>query len=94
MESLPMSNLIETLDKALSTHVRLGSFPVAVRMVKIGESLPDRVKHPLKDLKIKVATCQAVAMARLYGWIISVGEEDLSCPLTAVVFGLRRPSDF
>ncbi len=89
-----MSNTIEKLNDALSEHVRLGSFPVAVRMVKIGESLPDRVKHPLKDLKIKVATCQAVAMARRYGWIISVGEEDLSCPLTAVVFGFKQPSDF
>jgi uncharacterized protein (DUF169 family) len=89
-----MSSLLETLDKALSTHVRLGSFPVAVRMVKEGETLPDKVKHPLKDLNIKVATCQAVAMARRYGWTISVGEEDLSCPLTAVVFGFRQPSDF
>jgi uncharacterized protein (DUF169 family) len=94
MESLSMNSPIETLDKALSTHVRLGSFPVAVRMGKTGESLPDRVKHPLKDLKIKVATCQAIAMARRYGWTISVEEEDLSCPLTAVVFGFRQPSDF
>lgn len=89
-----MVSPIETLDKALSTHVRLGSFPVAVRMVKEGESLPDKVKHPLKDLNIKVATCQAIAMSRRYGWVVSVGEEDLSCPLTAVVFGFRRPSDF
>ena len=89
-----MVSSIETLDKALSTHVRLGSFPVAVRMVKEGETLPDKVKHPLEDLNIKVATCQAIAMSRRYGWVLAVGEEDLSCPLTAVVFGFKRPSDF
>ena len=79
---------------ALAQHVRLGSFPVAVRMVKSGESLPERVKHPLKDLNIKVATCQAIGMARRYGWVVAVGEEDISCPLTAVVFGFRKGSEF
>ncbi|MGD8372570.1 MAG: DUF169 domain-containing protein [Syntrophobacterales bacterium] len=85
---------LSQLADVLTQHVRLGSFPVAVRMVKTGEPLPDRVKHPLKDLKIKVATCQAIAMARRYGWVLAVGEEDISCPLTAVVFGFRPASEF
>ena len=85
---------LSKLADALTRHVRLGSFPVAVRMVKSGEPLPERVRHPLKDLKIKVATCQAIAMARRYGWVLAVGEEDISCPLTAVVFGFRRASEF
>ncbi len=79
---------------ALAQHVRPGSFPVAVRMVKSGEPLPERVKHPFKDLKIKMATCQAIAMARRYGWAVAIGEEDISCPLTAVVFGFRRATEF
>jgi len=79
---------------ALTKHVRIGSFPVAVRMVKPGEQLPERVKHPAQDLKIKVATCQAIAMARRYGWVVAMGDEDISCPLTAVVFGFRKASDF
>ena len=78
----------------LSQHVRLGAFPVAARMVKSGEPLPERTKHPLKDLNVKVATCQAIAMARRYGWAVAVGEEDISCPLAAVVFGFRRASEF
>jgi len=79
---------------ALSKHVRLGCFPVAVRMVKPGEPLPEMVKRPAQDLQIKVATCQAIALARRYGWVVALGEEDVSCPLTAVVFGFRRPSEF
>lgn len=79
---------------ALTEHVRLDSFPVAVRMVKPGEQLPERVKHPVQDLKIKVATCQAIAMARRYGWVVALGDEDISCPLAAVVFGFRRASEF
>ena len=79
---------------ALTGHVRLGSFPAAVRMVKPGEPLPERVKRPGQDLQIRVATCQSIAMARRYGWVLALGEEDISCPLTAVAFGFRRPSEF
>lgn len=82
------------LSEALDNYVRLGSFPVGIKMMREKAALPDMVKHPWKDLKIKVATCQAIAMARRYGWVLAVGEEDLSCPLTAVVFGFRRPAQF
>ena len=50
--------------------------------------------HELPGLGIKVATCQAIALARRYGWVVVVGEEDISCPLTAVVFGFRQASEF
>lgn len=85
---------LERLNEALAQHVRPASFSVAVRMVKPGEQLPERVKRPSRDLKIKIATCQAMAMARRYGWVVAVADEDLSCPLTAVVFGFRQASDF
>ena len=89
-----MRPYLSKLSEALEKHVRLGNFPVAVRMVKHGEILPERVKHPVQDLGIRVATCQAVAMARRYGWVVAVGDEDISCPLTAIVFGFRQASDF
>ena len=89
-----MEHFLSRLSDALAQHLRLGSFPVAVRMARSGESLPERAKQPLRDLKIKIATCQAIAMARRYGWVLAVGERDISCPLTAVVFGFRRASEF
>jgi uncharacterized protein (DUF169 family) len=85
---------LSKLDEALSRHVRPGSFPVAIRMVKADEELSQRVKRPWRDLQIKVATCQAIAMARRYGHVMALGDEDLSCPLTAVVFGFRKPTQF
>jgi uncharacterized protein (DUF169 family) len=94
MEINAMKDDLLRLSEALDMYVRLGSFPVAVKMIGEGEDLPDRVKHPLKDLNIKVATCQAIAMARRYGWVLALGEEDISCPLTAVVFGFRKPAEF
>ena len=75
-------------------YVRPGTFLVAVRMVTAGEKLPKRVKLPWRDLKIKVATCQAIAMARRYGHALAAGDEDLSCPLTAVVLGFRQATEY
>ena len=85
---------LSKFNDALTEHVRLDSFPVAVRMLKPDERFPERVKRPVQDLTIKVATCQAIAMARRYGWVVALGDEDISCPLTAVVFGFRRASEF
>jgi uncharacterized protein (DUF169 family) len=85
---------LSKLDEALAQYVRPGNFPVAVRMVKPGEKLPERVKRPWKDLGIRSATCQAIAFARRYGWVMALGDEDISCPLTAVVFGFRQATEF
>ena len=89
-----MKTYLAKFQDALIQHVRLGCFPVAARMVKPGEPLPEMVKRPARDMQIKVATCQAIALARRYGWVVALGEEDISCPLTAVVFGFRQPSEF
>ena len=89
-----MKSDLAKFSDALAQYVRPDSFPVAAKMMRAGEHLPERVKHPLKDLNIKVATCQAIAMARRYGWVLAVGEADISCPLTAVVFGFRQASEF
>jgi uncharacterized protein (DUF169 family) len=93
-ESIAMSSDLSKLTDALIQHVRLGSYPVAIRMLKDKESIPERAKRPWRDLKIKVATCQAISMARRYGWVLALCEDDLSCPLTAVVLGFLRPSNF
>ena len=47
-----MKTDLAKLQDALTRHVRLGSFPVAVRMVKPGEPLPEMVKRPAQDLQI------------------------------------------
>jgi uncharacterized protein (DUF169 family) len=74
--------------KAVETHVRPATFPVAAKLLKPGEPVPEKAKRPFRDMKIQIAICQAIAMARRYGWTIAVGEEDVSCVLTKTAFGL------
>lgn len=77
----------KTLDQALSVYVRPQSFPVAVGFLDEGEAIPERMKRPGRDLGIKVAICQSIALSRRYGWGLVIGREDLSCPLAHVAFG-------
>jgi uncharacterized protein (DUF169 family) len=85
---------LQAFADAVTKHIRPDTFPVAVRMLKEGEALPPRTKRPRQDMGIQVAICQAVAMARHQGWVVSVSGEDLSCPLAQVVFGFRPSVDY
>ncbi len=79
-----------TLNKHLETHLRVPTFPVGIRSYKPGESLPEKVRIPSKHLGIKVAICQAIAIARRYGWTMAFGREDISCPIAKAVFGFEE----
>ncbi len=80
---------LKKLDAALTEHVRPGTFPLAVRMVVEGESLPERTKCPKADFGHTVAICQTFSIARRYGWQIAVGAEDIGCPLALTAFGFK-----
>lgn len=77
------------LEEALNRHVRLTCFPLAIRMVRPGESLPAKVKHPKAEFGHTVAVCQTFSIARRYGWQIAVGAEDIGCPLALTAFGFK-----
>lgn len=76
------------LDTALSEYIRTDTFPVAIRLIKTGEDLPDRVKRPA-GMGLKVTICQSIAMSRRYGWVMATSGEDMSCQPAAAVFGFR-----
>lgn len=89
-EKISAAETKSALDAALGKHVRPDSFPLAVRMVREGESLPERTKRPAADLGCQIAVCQTFSMARRYGWQMAVGQEDISCPLALTAFGFKN----
>ncbi len=78
----------------LNRFLRLNSFPVAIRFIKSWEEVPPRAKRPLKDMDNRFTTCQAISMARRYGWVIALGREDSSCVLGAVALGIEKRLPF
>lgn len=77
----------------LNYYIRPQSFPVAIRMLKENDALPEKTRLPGKDINKSIAICQGISMARRYGWTLAMGNEDINCPITRVVFGFERAGD-
>ena len=83
---------VKTADQALQTYIRPQSFPVAVRMLRPGEPIPERAKRPARDFGKLSMNCQVIDMARRYGWMIALTREDHICSLGITALGFDRPT--
>jgi uncharacterized protein (DUF169 family) len=78
---------IAQLNQAIESFVRPQSFPVAVRLLPEGEKAPDKAKQPKKDFGLTMPVCQGVTLARRYGWVVAMEQEDMLCPLGSLTLG-------
>lgn len=85
---------VADLESALSTYVKPLTYPIGVKMSAAGETVPEKVKVPSRDFKMRIAICQATSLARKYGWVLSLGKEDQTCPIGSVVLGFQPPIPF
>lgn len=77
----------QDLGKELRRYINPETFPVAIRILKNKEEVPSGTRTPLKDLKVKMAHCQAAAIGRKYGWTIAMTKEDLGCAISGHTYG-------
>src|SRR5215471_9598345 len=84
---------LQQLDDAFSRYIRPDTFPLAIRMLKPGEDIPEGVKVPSKNMGEQWIVCQSIGVARRYGWSVAVGKDDVICPLAAIAFGFRKPNE-
>jgi uncharacterized protein (DUF169 family) len=66
--------------------LRLKTSPVAVKLLRTDE-FPPKAKRPTKDLKIKIAMCQAWGMARRLKWTIAISPRENTCLAASILFG-------
>jgi uncharacterized protein (DUF169 family) len=78
-----------TLAQKLESHLRVATFPAAIRLLAPGEAIPAKAKSPKRDLHAQVTVCQAVGLARRYGWTTALTGDDLSCPIAKAAFGFE-----
>ncbi|HXG17394.1 MAG TPA: uroporphyrinogen decarboxylase family protein [Calidithermus sp.] len=83
---------VKTADRELATYVRPQTFPVAIRMLRPGEPIPERAKRPARDFKKLSMNCQVIDMARRYGWTIALTREDHICSLGIAALGFEKPT--
>jgi len=77
----------QELGKELRRFINPETFPVAIRILKEKEEIPREARTPLKDLKVKMAHCQAQTICRKYGWTIAMTREDLGCAISGHTYG-------
>ena len=77
----------QDLGKGLRRCINTETFPVAIKILKEKGEIPSGTRTPLKDLKVKMAHCQAQAIARKYGWTIAMTKEDLGCAISGHNYG-------
>jgi MtaA/CmuA family methyltransferase len=83
---------VKTADREIATYIRPQTFPVAIRMLKPGEEIPERAKRPARDFKKLSMNCQVIDMARRYGWTIALTREDHICSLGIAALGFEKPT--
>ncbi len=79
--------------EAIRNTLRLRTFPVAVKFLKDANDFPEKTRRPAAGMGKRVALCQAVTMARLYGWTVGLAKEDLVCVPAAIAFGFSNAED-
>jgi len=85
---------LKEVEQALNTYVRPLTFPLAIKMLKSEDEIPDRTRRPFEQMKKRVAICQGIGMARKLGWAVAMGKEDMLCSLGAAPFGFFKNVDF
>src|SRR6184192_2227742 len=83
---------VKTADRELQTYIRPQTFPVAIRMLRPDEPIPERARRPARDFKKLSMNCQVIDMARRYGWTLVLTREDSICSLGIAALGFEKPS--
>lgn len=75
------------VDSKFGEYLRLGTFPVGIKLFESLEGVPEEARRPLRDLSAHVASCQTIGMARRYGWSMVITAEDHCCAPGMMVLG-------
>ena len=73
----------------LKKYLNIDTFPVAINFLKSESDIPAGARRPLKDLKTKIAQCQAQAMTRKYGWTVALTKDDMGCAIALHTYGFE-----
>jgi uncharacterized protein (DUF169 family) len=77
----------------LEQRLRLSTFPLAIKVLKKGEDIPEGVQRPRKDLGEQMALCHAFATSRREGTPLATFKEDMLCFEPVVGYGIEEPPE-
>jgi uncharacterized protein (DUF169 family) len=77
----------------IRNDLRLKTLPLATKFLKSKQEFPEKTRRPSEAMGKRVTICQAVTMARLYGWTVGLAKEDMICVPAMISFGFTKSSD-
>ena len=81
------------INESISNGLRLKTFPLAVKFLRDSAEFPEKTRQPSVVLQKKITICQAVTMARVYGWTVGLTKDDLICVPAMIAFGFSGAAD-
>jgi uncharacterized protein (DUF169 family) len=82
----------QTTADLLRDTLRLKTPPVSVSFLDGPEAFDAKTRRPSGDLGRRITFCQAVTMARLYGWSVGLTRKDIICVPAMLAFGFSGAS--
>lgn len=91
-----MGNLsfYEEAGAELEKRLRLKTFPIAIKLMKNREQIPEESKRPSKDFGHHLSLCQSYQLSRREGTSITMLLEDMWCFEPVIGYGLAEPPEY
>lgn len=75
----------------LESLLRLQSPPLALKMVRREDQIPEEAQRPVNDMGFHLSFCQALSLSRRHGLTIAQTKEDMWCFEPVVGLGFVKP---
>jgi len=87
-------NIFQKYGKLIEKQLHLNIYPLAIKMLKDVENIPEGAKRPKRDFGACMATCQCFSLSRWNGTMVAQLFEDMWCPEPVIGFGLAEPPQY
>jgi uncharacterized protein (DUF169 family) len=85
---------LKEIEEAMSAYIRHQTHPLAVKLLRQEDKIPEGAKSPVKDFGVPFSLCQALALSRKEGLTIVLDKNSQSCPIALAGLGLVKPEEF
>ena len=85
---------LKEIEEGMSVYIRHQTHPLAVKLLRPGEGVPEGAKDPVRDFGVPFSLCQALALSRKEGLTIVLDKNSQSCPIALAGLGLVKPDEF
>src|SRR5512145_2448041 len=85
---------LREIEETMSIFIRHQTHPLAIKLLRPGDEVPEAAKNPVRDFGVPFSLCQAFALGRKEGLTIVLDKNSQSCPIALAGLGLVKPEGF